>query len=310
MFEKKIKNIFINAKNRKSSFGMSLNEILKCLDFEIPKRTFINKHEDLKSLLIIFKNRYLYYEEDEIQEVLKNVIKDKFKNLNSNITEKYTFENFIREVALLNVSHEIRRLLQNNSSLFELFYITKMFDEFEIREYSPIGMQQSDLFKKLNKIVYPEYYQNSNHNIIIEKEKDAFQHQNRDDQKKTSNSLANKLNADEKSFLFYVMCKVIREEKDKKDEFNLPYTELLRLISLIDFYDEKVFSEKYRDSNHYQILSKGLNHFKEEDKLLFLQNLIKNIAEYKLTKTTKYIKQIANKAASLAVLSKKKRNND
>ena len=58
-------------------------------------------------------------------------------------------------------------------------------------------------------------------------------------------------------------------------------------------------------SNHYQILSQGLNHFKKEDRLLFLQNLIKNIAEYKLTKTTKYIKQIANKTASLAVLSKK-----
>ena len=97
-----------------------------------------------------------------------------------------------------------------------------------------------------------------------------------------------------------------KDKKDnKKDEFNLPYTELLRLISLIDFYDEKVFSEKYRDSNHYQILSQGLNHFKKEDRLLFLQNLIKNIAEYKLTKTTKYIKQIANKTASLAVLSKK-----
>ena len=105
------------------------------------------------------------------------------------------------------------------------------------------------------------------------------------------------------------MCKAISEEKDKKDnkkdEFNLPYTELLRLISLNDFYDEKVFTKKYRDSNHYQILAQGISHFKNEDRLLFLENLIKNIADYKLTKTTKYIKQIANKIAGEAVLRKK-----
>jgi hypothetical protein len=141
-----------------------------------------------------------------------------------------------------------------------------MFDEFEIREYSPISMEQSDLFKKLNKIVYPEYYQNNYQNIITEKENDGFKDRNRDDEKKTSIPLVNKLNADEKSFLFHVIFKVIREENDNKDEFNLPYTELLRLISLIDFYDEKVFTEKYRDSNHYQILSQGLNHFKKEDR--------------------------------------------
>ncbi len=304
-FEKKIKKKFIDGKSTKTSFGMILNEILQYLDLEIPKRTTLNKNEDLKSLLIIFRNRYSYYEEDETQEILKNVIKDKFKKLDPHITEKYTFDNLIREIALLNVSHEIRRLLQNNSRLFELFYKTKMFDEFEIREYSPIGLEQSSLFRKLNKIAYPEYYQN----ISVEKEKTEINYIKKDNDIKTSNLIVNKLKADEKSFLFHVMCKAIREEDDKndnkKDEFNLPYTELLRLISLIDFYDEKVFTEKYRDSNHYQILSQGLNHFKKEDRLLFLQNLIKNIADYKLTKTTKYIKQIANKIASEAVLRKK-----
>lgn len=314
-FEEKIKHIFINNKDRHTSFGLVLNNLLKCLDNEIPVRAVINGNENLKKFQKIFNNRYSYYDEDldqeiMIEQILKNQIKPEFEILtDTSLTDRYSFNDLIREIAFLNVCHEIRRLLQNHNRLFEMFYKTKLFDEFEIRDYRGIGLEQSEIFIKLNKILYPDYYLNSHLNINIEEVKTETESQEIDNITKTTKGTSNKLKTDEKSFLFYIMCKAISEEKDKKDnkkdEFNLPYTELLRLISLIDFFDEKVFSEKYRDSNHYQILSQGLNHFKKEDRLLFLQNLIKNIAEYKLTKTTKYIKQIANKTASLAVLSKK-----
>lgn len=275
MFEKKIKNIFINAKNRKSSFGMSLNEILKCLDFEIPKRTFINKHEDLKSLLIIFKNRYLYYEEDEIQEVLKNVIKDKFKNLNSNITEKYTFENFIREVALLNVSQEIRRLLQNNSSLFELFYITKMFDEFEIREYSPIGLEQSEIFIKLNKIVHPEYYTTTYENKF-ETEAESFSIPKKEiEEIETIKFNLSKFSEDEKIFLLHVLYNA-----DKK----IPQTEFLKIMLITnDIEDISIFYESQPGNNNlYRKFNEGIEYLADSKKRDFIINIIQKIQYFNL----------------------------
>lgn len=314
-FEEKIKHIFIDNKARHTSFGLVLNNLLKCLDNEIPVRSVINGNENFKKFQKIFNNRYSYYDEDldqeiMIEQILKNQIKPEFEILTySSLTNRYSFNDLIREIALLNVCHETRRLLQNHSRLFEMFYKTKMFDEFEIRDYRGIGLEQSEIFIKLNKILYPDYYINNFENGNIEEVKAETELTEIENISKNIMIPSNKLKIDEKSFLFYIMCKAISEEKDKKenkkDEFNLPYTELLRLISLIDFCDEKVFTKKYRDSNHYQILAQGISHFKNEDRLLFLENLIKNIADYRLTKTTKYIKQIANKIAGEAVLRKK-----
>ena len=314
-FEKKIKQLLIESKAGGGNFNELYTEIQKFIKNEIPKRTTIDKNDNLKSLLGIYKNRHTKFdldlpEEEVIDKIFKNQIATEFNKLCVYSTNKeYEYKDLIREIALLNVCEQINRLLHNNSNFFNMFYRANMFEGFEIREYLGIGVENTEIYKKLNKILYPDYYMNSNENVNIVKIETERESQELDNISKTSGKLSNKLTVNEKSFLFHVMCKAISEKDNKKgtvkDEFNLPYTELLRLISLINFYDEKVFTEKYRDSNHYQILSQGLNHLKIENRLLFLQNLIKNIEEYKLTKTTKYIKEIANKTANQAILSKK-----
>lgn len=111
----------------------------------------------------------------------------------------------------------------------------------------------------------------------------------------------NNLKEDEKAFLFHVMCVALSEKKEEKKEekeesvlFNLPYTELIRLNSLIDFIDKYCFEKNFRDSNNYKILTKGLNHFEKTERIIFLLTLVDNIKIYQLPQTTKYIKTILN----------------
>lgn len=302
-FQEKIKKNFIAQKIKKISFQESFNLIIDYLDFEIPKRTLVNNDSELILLLKKFRDRYSIFEEDETEEVLKNVIEELFEKLNIQSQKRnYNFNDFIREIALLEVAHEIRRLLSNNYRLFELIYKTRMFDEFEIKEYRSISLEQTDLYIKLNKIVNPKQYQNESQ----EEERVTFLNTEKENNTKALTLPVNKLNDNEKSFLFHIMCKTINKEPDKNDsknfEFNLPNTELLRLNSLIDFYDEKVFTDSYRDSNHYKILSKGINYFEEKNKLFFLQNLIAKIAEYKLTETTKHIQEIVSTISHKSIL--------
>lgn len=77
--------------------------------------------------------------------------------------------------------------------------------------------------------------------------------------------------------------------------FNLPYTELIRLNTIIDFKDKFCFENNYRDSNNYKILAKGIEFFPNMERIAFLKNLIEKINDLLLPKTTKYIKELLNK---------------
>ena len=277
-FEKKIKKKFIDGKSMKISFGLILNEILQYLDFEIPKRTIINKNEDLKSLLTIFKNRYSYYEEDEIQEILKNVIRDKFKNLNTHITEKYTFNNFIRETALLNVSHEIGRLLQHHNKLFEMFYKTEIFDEFEIKDYRGIGLEQSEIYIRLNKIQNPEYYDNLKEisKSIIETELIPILIQKKQSEEiETIKFNLSKFSEDEKIFLLHV-CFV--------NKSTLPQTEYLKLMLITNgISDISLFIKSPPGNNKvYRKFNDGIDAIILNKKREFINNIIQKIEFFNL----------------------------
>ncbi len=281
-FEKKIKKKFIDSKSTKANFGMILNEILHYLDFEIPKRTVINKNEDLKSLLTIFKNRHSYFEEDEIQEILKNVIKDKFNNLNAHITEKYTFDNFIREIALLNVSHEIRRLLQNHNMLFEMFYKTKMFDEFEIRDYRGIGLEQSEIYIRLNKILNPEYYDNLKaiSTSIIEIDSEPLKIQKKQSEEiETIKFNLSKFSEDEKIFLLHV-CYNTR--------IKLPQTEFLKLMLITSGISDISLFHKSPPGNNkvYRKFNEGIESIAESKNREFINNIIQKIQFFNLKSFT------------------------
>lgn len=293
-FEKNVKQRFIIHKSLKTTFGEVMNGLLDCLDNAIPYRTVIKKHIELEALFIVFGKRRKLYEEDEIDEIFKNILVEKFEDFNIlSVTQKYSLCDFLREIAFLNVVHEIKRLLQINSRLFEMIYKAKMFNEFEIKEYSPIGLEQSVLFKKLNEILYPEKPQLITQNI---EEKQSIGYYQPFNLNVAEGSIDfSKFLPIEKSFLFYILCKVVQSNSNNEDEFNIPYTELLRLNTIIDFRDYKSFSRDYRNSINYKVLTKGLNHFPKKKRGTFVRDLIKKTKEFQLAKTAEFIEDLFEK---------------
>lgn len=283
-FEEKIKHIFIDNKARHTSFGLVLNNLLKCLDDEIPVRTVINGNENLKNFQKLFNNRYSYYDEDLDQEImidqiLKNQIKPEFEILtDSSLIDRYDFNDLIREIALLNVCYEIRRLLQNHSRLFEMFYKTKMFDEFEIRDYRRIGLEQSEIFIKLNKILYPEYYENMKNisTSVVEIESVPAQIQKKQsDEIETIKFNLSKFSEDEKIFLLHV-CYNTR--------IKLPQTEFLKLMLITSgITDISLFYKSPPGNNKvYRKFNERIESIAESKTREFINNIIQKIQFFNL----------------------------
>lgn len=113
-----------------------------------------------------------------------------------------------------------------------------------------------------------------------------------------------KLSNVEKSFLFHIMCKALGDntanntiqKKNNEKPFNLPATELCRLISIIVIKDLNSFDKmKYRDTVHYKILTKGIEYIEKDERIMFIETLLKKIKDLNLSDTTKYIKSILYK---------------
>lgn len=283
-FEEKIKHIFIDNKARHTSFGLVLNNLLKCLDNEIPVRTVINGNENLKNFQKIFNNRYSYYDEDldqeiMIEQILKNQIKPEFEILtDSSLTDGYSFDDLIREIAFLNVCYEIRRLLQNHSRFFEMFYKTKMFDEFEIRDYRGIGLEQSGIYIRLNKILNPEYYDNIKEisTSLVEIESEPVQIQKKQSEEiETIKFNLSKFSEDEKIFLLHV-CYNTR--------IKLPQTEFLKLMLITNgITDISLFYKSPPGNNRvYRKFNEGIESITESKNREFINNIIQKIHFFNL----------------------------
>lgn len=300
-FEKIIKKRLVKSKAQKLNFGIASNEIRNYLTAYHSKKIDFLKDNKLEELYSTFLKRYTYFEIDHIEEVFKRKIEKHFNELVTN--PNYTLDDLIKDIALIEIANEIGRLLQNHSTLFDLFYKANDFQEFEIKDYGHIALENVTLYKKLHKKVYPEYYLNDSNLSFNNKPFELLKIINEENFNEIDTG--NELSSDEKSFLFHIMCKALSDANKSKTDYNLPYTELLRLNTIIDFKDEKSFTKNYGDSTHYKILAKGLNHIPVNDRSIFLNNLIANLKKLQLKETTKYIKQMLN--THLNQLSSKKK---
>lgn len=283
-FEKKIKYIFIDSKKKYSNYHQVLRDLNKCLNKEIPKRTLINRSVELQVLLDIFKERHCHYDSDLadeiiINEIFKNQIKPEFEILNkSSLNEKYSLNDLIREIAFLNVCDEINRLLQNNYRLFEMFYQTKKFDEFEIRNYRGIGLEQSEIYIKLNKIQNPEYYDSlkmiSTSTVEIESEPIQIQKKQSEEIETIKFNLS-KFSEVEKIFLLHV-CFNTRTR--------LPQTEFLKLMLITNgITDISLFCKSPPGDNKvYRKFNEGIESVAESKKREFINNIIQKIQFFNL----------------------------
>lgn len=153
------KRFFLKHKSKKKTFGDAHNIVTYYLSTD-----FINKHHLKENKVLtdahrIFERRYTIYETDQIQEIFANEIKTDFEEYDpSKLPFDYNYIKLVKEIAILEVAKEIRRLLSNNSRLLEMMYQLNDFDDFEIRKYDGISLENTPIFKKLHQIVYPHLY--------------------------------------------------------------------------------------------------------------------------------------------------------
>lgn len=156
-----IKSFLIKRKSQKKTFGITINEVNQYLSNDIVNNHNLYKNENLQKLHHTFCKRYSIYEIDQVQEIFANDIKNGFdKIIISELPTDYSYTKFIKETAIIEVANEILRLVSNNSQLFEMFYKSNEFNEFEIRYHKNLSLEDYPIYKKLHSKLYPEYYTN------------------------------------------------------------------------------------------------------------------------------------------------------
>ena len=150
-----IKAFFIQRKNKSRAFNDTSNTVIMYLS----KKHIFEKNQALKELHLLFGKRYRFYEINEEQEIFENELKTAFNKIDlSSLPTNYNYIKLIKDIAIVEAINEISRLLSNNNQLFGMMYKLNEFDNFEIKEYKGISLDDTPLFKELHQKLYPDYY--------------------------------------------------------------------------------------------------------------------------------------------------------
>jgi hypothetical protein len=272
--ERKIKETIMKSRAESLVYHLNNNIIKDTQNILITKKSNIKLFDPLNNLATIFANKLYSYTENNAELTLKNIIYPEYLKINNDkLPPNYSFNKFMNDFGALNGLNDVIENFVNNPNLFVKMYDDNNFRNFKIPKNNIVFQSKSK-----NKIV-----QDNNKSQEL---KDKI------------NGEDDNLNGEEKAFLFHIMCAALSEKNEEKKEsviFNLPFTELIRLNTIIDFKDKYCFGKNFGDSNNYKILTKGINHFEKTERITFLSTLVTNIKNYQLPKTTKYINTILYK---------------
>lgn len=274
--EKMIQNSLIESKKNSRSFAFTLEQINKKNNELIVNNCKIKSSKYLIELEKVFKNCLSTYSENSIALTLQNEVFTAFKKLKtSEIPAGYTFKKFSADLGILHGINDVDYRFCEQMDYFKTKYECNQLNDFSIAAIHP----EMDSFA-------PSLDFEQHHKVKHAKTKNS-----------ETASLPNNLTSEEKAFLFYILCKALSEPKTEpsSEGFNLPYTELIRLNTIIDFKDKFCFENNYRDSNNYKILTKGIDFFPNTERITFLNILIEKLNDLLLPKTTKNIKELLNK---------------
>lgn len=263
----------------------------------------------------------------EVKEEFIRVTKEK-KPFDKNYKEidNYHFNLFVHDLIKYDFLRKVENQLSGNSELYKLYFDNNDYTEFTLEKFDD-HVINSELYRRLYSKFYPNKslpmavkkvneWGNTVYDIFIDNIKvdnllnydnSTVKSQDIKLEKTSEKKIDSNWSVEEKSFLFYILCNVLSNKENNKNNntFNLPNTELLRLVSIIDFYDEKSFTDSYRDSIHYKILSKNIDYFDKDERMIFLERLISKLENYKLKKTANYTKDIRNKTHNLLIKNNK-----
>ena len=154
--ENLIKNFLIKRHSEKRTFLYSYNEVIFFLNKNFKNRCVSYNNE---SLYKTFRDSLSSYSVDLIQGVFSNEVKAEFDKINIlELPANYNYSKLIKEIALIEVENDISRLLSNNYRLLDMFYKLNKFEEFEIKEYKGLCLEDTPIFIKLHSELYPENY--------------------------------------------------------------------------------------------------------------------------------------------------------
>lgn len=150
------KLFFIKRQLQNRTFTTSFNHVSSYLNEYCVDNLCVLKNESLKELLTIFNKRYSIYAKNHIAEIFSNEIKINFDKLSSEIPKDYTYVKLIKEIAILQALNEISRLLSNNVRLFEMVFSLNEFENFAIKDYNVIALEDTEIYQSLHAKLYPK----------------------------------------------------------------------------------------------------------------------------------------------------------
>jgi hypothetical protein len=221
-----------------------------------------------------------------------NVFKIEFKNYFDSkdkieLPENYTSEIIIQEFGIVKALEEAKRLLSNNSRLYELMYKANDFEKFQIVKYDHLAEYLPEL-NRLREILSPKQNELITHidNNITDISKERLE-------------FIKSINEEERAFMFHLFLKGLRDNVSteeansnpkKSKKYNIPTTEALVMPFLCNFQSSNKHLEKNRNSKTYKIVNKGLIEIKAKDEITFLKSILKNCIKLKLLVLADHVK--------------------
>lgn len=260
-----IKDKLLRYKEKSKTFTFAHNSILQRIQEKISSNE-ITKSGTLKDTFHIFKVSRSNYSKDFTKLALENETLDHFTYISSkDLPTDYSFINFITDLAQLMSSNEISRLLNNHSLLFSMMYELDDFRKFEVVSYNNLALEDTPLFKKLHKTLYPNAY------VKIVKATGEIQ----TSKYQEIEFEISKFSLEEKLLLLHV-CHLKTS--------NIPVTEFCKIMLITNnINDFRIFIEEPSKNYYYTRVSKGIEAYSSiEKKRELIISTIDKISYFKL----------------------------
>ncbi|MCL9804597.1 hypothetical protein NAT51_03630 [Flavobacterium amniphilum] len=279
-----MKHKLIQFNTEALSFGRASN-LLHELFRGFREKLLINKTTELTELAYTYQKSLSNYSKNCIELVLKNEVRKGFSELNLTSTyNTYTFELFIKELAITNAMNELLRVFSNYSEMFKMMYDNDYFDSFEIQDYSPANHWDSKIYIDLETRFYPSRKSTETYS-------ENFIETYLDNTIYDFESSIPLFNEKEKAYLLHSIYKIIEEAKGTA---KLNNTEFYKVLSIVNLNDNScLVSDNYKNSDYYRILSAGLEKISPDLKAQdnFIDILLSKTKELKLKNITKYLSE-------------------
>lgn len=268
-----LKEFLIKQLSNYILFESAFSELQKSLYAEFGEKNIIRKYyKHFGGIHNFFEQQLKKYNNDcpdKIKIVLEKDVYEMFKTLH---LEKYPNEKYDKDFDNINYETFVYELLKYDAYFKLSINFDEIKDEIE-KKYNSKIIEKLIIFK------------------LIEKNLISSNNTKKQISKINTDIIENKLSDKEQAFLFFIMCEILSESKNDKNNFDVPATEIVRLQMLINLNDENAFIGRHGDTLLYQFFNSGFNKLENDEIELFIDRLDVKLKKLKLNKTSIKIKK-------------------